>query len=124
MVDKHRKLFNALWLIAATLISSANAQEANRTKPDRSSAVVRVDSGQLQGVEADGVISFKGIPFAAPPVGELRWRPPQVTPKWTGVGQAKEFGPSCMQGRGFRPPPSAGVPAAQEPLKLVSLMLT
>ena len=113
MNTKHRKLFNALWLIAATLISSANAQEASKTKPDQSSAVVKVDSGQLQGVEADGVISFKGIPFAAPPVGELRWRPPQPKPKWTGVRQAKEFGPSCMQGRGFGPPPGAGArPAA------------
>ena len=71
----HRKLFNALWLVAAILVTSASAQEANKSKPEQASAVVRVDSGQLQGVEADGVISFKGIPFAAPPVGELRWRP-------------------------------------------------
>jgi len=115
MNTRHQKLFNALWLIAATFISSASAQEANKSKPDQASAVVRLDSGQLQGVEADGVISFKGIPFAAPPVGELRWRPPQPTPKWTGVRDAKEFGPSCMQGRGFGPPPSAGAPAAQGP---------
>ena len=108
MNTRHQKLFNALWLIAATFISSASAQEANKSKPDQASAVVRVDSGQLQGVEADGVISFKGIPFAAPPVGELRWRPPQPTPKWTGVREATEFGPSCMQGRGFGPPPGAG----------------
>jgi para-nitrobenzyl esterase len=111
----HRKLFNALWLIVAILISSASAQEANKSKPEQASAVVRVDSGQLQGVEADGVISFKGIPFAAPPVGELRWRPPQPTPKWTGVRQAAEFGRSCMQGRGGPPPGAgarAGAPAA------------
>lgn len=114
----HRKLFNALWLLAATLtlISSASAQEAR--KPEQASAVVKVDSGQLQGVEAEGVISFKGIPFAAPPVGELRWRPPQPTPKWTGVRQAAEFGRNCMQGR-FGPPPGAGArpgaPAGQEP---------
>ena len=88
MNTRHRKLFNVLWLLAVTLISSASAQEANQSKPAQASAVVRVDSGQLQGVEADGVISFKGIPFAAPPVGELRWRPPQPTPKWTGVRQA------------------------------------
>src|SRR6185436_3605802 len=58
-------------------------------------------------------------PFAAPPVGELRWRPPQPTPRWTGVRQAAEFGRSCMQGRGFGPPPGAGArpaaPASQEP---------
>ncbi len=115
MIRNRSKSFIALWLFAATLIGPASAQEASKRKPEPAPAVVRVDSGQLQGVEAEGVISFKGIPFAAPPVGELRWRPPQPAPKWTGVRQAAEFGPSCMQGRGFGPPPGAGAPAAQEP---------
>ena len=65
---------------------------------------MRVDGGELQGVVDDGVVSFKGIPFAAPPVGELRWRPPQPAAHWTGVRQAAEFGADCMQGR-FGPPP-------------------
>ncbi len=47
--------------------------------------VVRVDSGQLQGVVEDGVVSYKGVPFAAPPVGDLRWRPPQPVAPWKGV---------------------------------------
>src|SRR5215831_21205026 len=111
----HRKLLNALWLIAATFIGSASAQEANTSNPAKASAVAKVDSGQFQGVEADGVISFKGIPFAAPPVGELRWRPPQPTPKWTGVRQAAEFGPNCMQGRGFGPPPGPGAATPPAP---------
>src|SRR5262245_55159829 len=118
MNTRHRKSFNALWLIVAILFTSASAQEANKSGPEQASAVVRVDSGQLQGVEADGVISFKGIPFAAPPVGELRWRPPQSTPRWTGVRQATEFGRSCMQGRGGPPPGAgarAGAPAATAP---------
>ena len=68
--------------------------------------LVRVDSGELQGVVDDGVASFKGIPFAAPPVGDLRWRPPQPAAPWTGVRQAAEFGADCMQGR-FGPPPAA-----------------
>ncbi len=126
MNTQHRKLFAALWLLTAILISSATAQEASKIKPAETPAVVKIDSGQLQGVEADGVISFKGIPFAAPPVGELRWRPPQPAPKWTGVRQAAEFGRNCMQGRGGPPPgagarpgaPAAtptGAPAAQAP---------
>lgn len=71
-------------------------------------ATVRVDTGELQGVVADGVASFKGVPFAAPPVGDLRWRPPQMAAHWTGVRQAAEFAPDCMQGR-------FGPPAAQAP---------
>src|SRR4051812_31371237 len=58
---------------------------------------VRVDTGDVQGAVDEGVETFKGIPFAAPPVGDLRWRPPQPAAAWTGVRQAAEFGPDCMQ---------------------------
>lgn len=58
---------------------------------------VQTVSGALQGVTADGVESFKGIPFAAPPVGDLRWRAPQPAPKWSGVKVADTFGNDCMQ---------------------------
>jgi para-nitrobenzyl esterase len=71
--------------------------------------VVQVDGGKLQGVVADGVASFKGIPFAAPPVGELRWRPPQPAAPWKDVRAAAEFGANCTQGR-FGPPPAPGAP--------------
>ncbi|MEI9975249.1 MAG: carboxylesterase family protein [Ignavibacteriota bacterium] len=78
------------------------------------SAVARVDSGELQGAVDEGVISYKGIPFAAPPVRDLRWRPPQPVARWTGVRQALEFGADCMQGR-FGPPPASGGPAVRMP---------
>jgi para-nitrobenzyl esterase len=61
-------------------------------------ATARVQQGELAGTtSAQGVHSFKGIPFAAPPVGELRWRPPAAPKSWTGVRPAMEFGSSCMQ---------------------------
>src|SRR5690606_30861266 len=56
-----------------------------------------VTGGTVEGVTADGVTSFKGIPFAAPPVGELRWRAPEPLEPWDGVLRADTFGPSCMQ---------------------------
>jgi len=91
---------------------AAQAQPAGAVQ--QSPRVVRVDSGQLQGVVDDGVVSYKGIPFAAPPVGDLRWRPPQPAAQWTGVRQATEFGADCMQAR-FGPPPAAGAPPVPAP---------
>jgi para-nitrobenzyl esterase len=60
---------------------------------------VRLDSGLISGANGSpaGVRVFKGIPFAAPPVGALRWRPPQPVPHWDGARQADAFGPVCVQ---------------------------
>ena len=71
--------------------------------------VVKIDSGELQGAHADGAVSFKGIPFAAPPVGELRWRPPQPVATWRGTRDATAFAPSCPQQGGLFAPPGAGI---------------
>jgi len=61
-------------------------------------ARVKVDGGLLQGTSEDGLTVYRGIPFAAPPVGELRWRAPQPAAKWEGVKQADKFGARCYQG--------------------------
>ena len=60
---------------------------------------VRLDSGLVTGApgRATDTRTFKGIPFAAPPVGSLRWRPPQPVAHWEGVLKADEAGPVCMQ---------------------------
>src|SRR3954470_22706593 len=58
---------------------------------------VTVTGGQIAGTTVNGIRVFKGIPFAAPPVGELRWRPPQPVAMWSGVRKADTFGPECTQ---------------------------
>ena len=59
---------------------------------------VKTANGIVEGnIEKDGILCFKGIPFAAPPVGELRWKEPQPVKNWAGVRQTKKFGPSPMQ---------------------------
>ena len=62
-------------------------------------APVRTQSGWIQGSYEDGVTIYRGIPFAAPPVGRLRWRPPQPRLAWSGVRKADQFAPVCMQDR-------------------------
>jgi para-nitrobenzyl esterase len=62
---------------------------------------VKMESGVVEGVAAGspGIRIFRGIPFAAPPVGALRWKAPQPVTPWKGVRKAAEFGPRCMQAR-------------------------
>jgi para-nitrobenzyl esterase len=55
-------------------------------------------AGAVQGEAVDGIGEFKGIPFAAPPVGDLRWKAPQAPQPWQGVRKTVAFGPACMQG--------------------------
>jgi para-nitrobenzyl esterase len=62
---------------------------------------VKTRSGVVEGKQASGVRAFLGIPYAVPPVGALRWKPPMPAKKWGGVRQATEFGAHCMQGRIF-----------------------
>jgi para-nitrobenzyl esterase len=72
---------------------------------------VKIDSGELQGAVQDGVLSFKGVPFAQPPVGDLRWQPPQPVKPWSGVKTATAYGHDCMQ----LPFPSDAAPLGTQP---------
>ena len=59
--------------------------------------VVKVEGGAISGVTLEGVRAYKGIPFAAPPTGELRWKAPQPVVAWQGVRKCDTFGPECPQ---------------------------
>jgi para-nitrobenzyl esterase len=76
--------------LLAGLMSAYAAQSADE---------VATESGKLQGITSSDhtVRIFKGIPFAAPPVGDLRWKAPQPALKWTGVRQADKFSSACLQ---------------------------
>jgi para-nitrobenzyl esterase len=63
----------------------------------QSPAPVRTQSGLVQGTSDNGLTIYKGIPFAAPPIGDLRWRAPQPPAPWQGVRAADKFAPACMQ---------------------------
>jgi len=90
----HRFAITALFCIAAANSSLAAIEYANIT------------GGRVQGDAKDGLASFKGLPFAAPPVGALRWRIPQPVIGWSGVRKANAFAPACIQPWGSNPDPT------------------
>ena len=80
------KLFVATMMLCALCACS-------KSEPGK----VKVEGGWIQGTVTDGLAIYKGIPFAAPPVGNLRWKAPQPVQKWEGVKDATKFGPGPMQ---------------------------
>ncbi|SEE54629.1 carboxylesterase/lipase family protein [Jiangella alba] len=81
---------------AAPAVSAAPATAAGVGQPDP--GVVRIDAGRLRGTVADDHVRYSAIPYAAPPVGERRWRPPAGVRPWRGVRDAMTPSPYCPQG--------------------------
>jgi para-nitrobenzyl esterase len=89
----------ALTLTAAVLLGSlcAAAATPNATAAQHGGPMVRTSDGPVQGVSANGMNAFLGIPYAAAPVGALRWQPPQSRAAWTQTLDATKFGSTCPQ---------------------------
>ena len=84
-------------LIALAGHAPANANEDASMTPAASAPVVRTAAGLLQGLSDDALNVFKGVPYATPPLGALRWKPPVPMKAWEGTRPATEFGPACVQ---------------------------
>ena len=80
--------------------NSAPAAKSEAVEAPPLTTTVEVTGGTIEGVEQDGIFSYKGIPFAAPPVGDLRWKAPAPVKPWTGVKKADAFECACMQASG------------------------
>lgn len=91
---------NKIKIIAAALFTVAAASVMFAFDLNRSLETIKVEGGMISGTtDSSGTIHiFKGIPFAAPPVNELRWKAPQPVVPWKGIKKCNAFGPSPMQG--------------------------
>jgi para-nitrobenzyl esterase len=101
---------SVLW--ASVLLLGVAACSRNWTAP------VRTEHGVLRGVAEGGISVYKGVPFAAPPVRELRWRPPQPTKSWSGTFEATTFRPRCTQPGNDPPFATAADPVSEDCLYL------
>jgi para-nitrobenzyl esterase len=94
----------ALALAAGTTAATAGTRAAASGFRSNGAPIVTTGDGAVRGTTAGTVDEFLGIPYAAPPTGNLRWRPPRPPAEWRGVRDATQFGPSCPQ------PPSPFAP--------------
>jgi para-nitrobenzyl esterase len=99
--DAVKKTPTGLPLVVALLCASTVSAQVKEAD---------VTGGRVAGVVANGISSFKGIPFAAPPTGASRWKAPQPVKPWSGVKQASVYAPACVQDATF--PKLFGAPQA------------
>jgi para-nitrobenzyl esterase len=91
---------STLWyrvLATISLAAAAATVSSGSVSADAEGTVVRVTGGTLRGIAGGGIVAFKGIPYAAPPIGSLRWHAPEPPLAWTAERTADDFGPSCEQ---------------------------
>jgi len=96
-------------LAALTITATGTTAQASVAAPAVGSSadpVVQITGGLIRGATVPGGYAFRGLPYAAPPTGNLRWRSPAPPASWRGVRDATQFGPSCPQGAGAFAPPA------------------
>src|ERR1035438_2151823 len=105
----HRALDRREFLAAAAMASGVLARGAANE-----SLVVKTTKGKLRGMEENGVLVFKGVPYAGPCDGANRFKPPTKLEPWTGVRDATAYGPQAMQNRDPNSPTSTPMQASDE----------
>src|SRR5215470_5388425 len=90
-------LFSLASVPVGWFVFGAQAIPENST----SNGIIHTESGAVQGITENGVFVFRGIPYAAAPVGPLRWREPQAVAPWSGIRLADKFGDACIQPPGL-----------------------
>ena len=103
-----------LLALFAFLLTCAAQAEVTAREP-----VIRAPAGTARGMAEGDIRVFRGIPYAAPPLGDLRWKAPQPLPRWSGELPAKTFGHACVQ-----PQPSPASIYADEPMPMSEDCLT
>lgn len=94
------RLITLLVLILFLIACDSSSQKAEVIEALPLTTTVDVTGGTIEGVEQDGLFTYKGIPFATPPVGDLRWKSPQPVISWEGVKKADAFCHACTQASG------------------------
>ena len=88
------RLVSALFVAALALAGALFASTAQATIPD---PIALTENGLVRGTTTPDMFVFRGIPYAAPPVGDLRWRPPEPAARWKKIRDASAFAPHCAQ---------------------------
>ena len=110
------KTLHSLFVAACLVVSGAALAQDPASPP-----TVAAPAGKVAGRSEGDIRSFKGIPYALPPVGGLRWRPPVPMPAWKGVRAATDFGPACVQPESKTPnlySPDTPLPSSEDCLTL------
>lgn len=116
---KTRTAWTAACLGVTLMAAGACAQGPIAAVPTPGLSIeTHIAQGPLKGVDEGTVLSFKNIPYAAPPVGDLRWRAPQAAPHWTAVRDASAYGDDCIQPRPMWDDTQTRLPISEDCLTL------
>ncbi len=92
-----QRLAVAAMLVVCAAAETRTPAAASDSERHDLGPIVQTTQGRVQGLTKGGLAEFFGIPYAAPPIGNLRWRPPVARASWAGVLKATAFGPTCAQ---------------------------